>query len=122
MFEIRVRAASTRPRKFEIGRRRFFRVAPRIVFVPQADAAILSRNAPASTPDPTGNAVFAGGKKKKTKKETKIYKSRRNQLRQLLLLVGGHSGDWTLRANHLSYVMVVTPLWTYGLQLWGCYV
>jgi len=41
------------------------------------------------------------------------------KLRKLYWLIGRHS-ELDLTCKRLLYVAIIKPIWTYGIQLWGC--
>lgn len=43
----------------------------------------------------------------------------KDKLRKLYWLIGRHS-ELDLTSKRLLYVAIIKPIWTYGIQLWGC--
>ncbi|VVC28684.1 Reverse transcriptase domain [Cinara cedri] len=43
----------------------------------------------------------------------------KEKIRKLYWLVGPHS-ELTIENKRLLYVAIIKPIWTYGIQLWGC--
>lgn len=56
-----------------------------------------------------GNTTMSIGKKLQTKEK----------MRKLYWLVGRHSTLDLTNKQHL-YITIIKPIWTYGIQLWGC--